>query len=1221
MKRMKPSSPFGRLDFQGDSITLDTEGKVLVLPTGDVDVLPLYNEYTLNPNRLTTAESPFGGLKGSQAADFCPGTIYSHTTGVQITDLSGTNGTHTMSAGKLNELSLLTVDTENHTITQEFNITNYNQFGTIIDDCTSTTDWTPYLSTGDFSISNGLLFTGTTSPAGHSICSKEVSIDLSNIKFLTFTITSSIAGNLYVRLIDVSGNFVTWMTSSNFSISANTETRFTLPIKAISGSVGSLPTGRTSTVDFSQIVTMRIGVSTEAMSSSITILLNEIKGANETSAYIELMVPDNLSATSANLFTHDGTQYNLCRSDSLDSAYSNVTQTSANATLADGTKFDDVYTTGLGRSVYPKGEAGGTKNGSIGSITYSDYAGTLKRIGYRFDLPPYDGGRTLFDTVKCTIVINYAPDSDGIYSASYNFSYSENDSYGILNMACPWLALYDSVSDVIDFYLSTSRFEHLKLKRDEAGTIHDITLYPGNGQIYHGQIRYADLSADSDSDGIPNCLDNFIEGSVSKFLACYSEPVQTPYPIFGFWKWSVSTDDYQPTWNKLAYVSCNHFEPTSTGTFTDPVSMDIFISVRDQAHLNGKKSILAVGCGDQDIIDSILENYTQDFATNLLSVIQNNNCDGVTIDFEYPRATNTITGTSNTPLFQNLMSAIYTTLKTSNPDYYVSVCSPNAPSALFQNSELYQYLDHVFIMGYDYHNANASTAGPCAPYDDSMRYDINDAISAYLKCAPQDKFIFGLPLYGFDYPTVSDTPGAATTGGANYVPISTAFTNSEGKTVAWDQYSHTPYYIYQDGEQWRQVWYDNIASLQLKYNYIMSRGLYGVGWWALGYEINNPEILSSIYNNSKNKLNIINGITSGNYCTGETVSIRAYPPRGYVFDHWIGDTTRITDPTVYYTNIPYMPANEVNLECICTSFSSTWYNASWGHRIEIATDPYFVSAAQTGIPFFVSIQNDSLKTSPTGHVANANGYDIIFVAVDGTTVLDHIIKSYNGTTGTIEAYVNLPSLSSTNNTVFYMYYGNASITESQEDAVNTFDSDYLLKWYAEAVFPQETTYTGDLSGIPAAFTVSAKIKPSGSGWRYIFTNNGVGNDGYRLCINDTNYLTFTLATVSDYVFSGISQLENDYEYYISIVVAGGNATAYVTREGCETETQIKGAGTMVGTPAHYTVGENYNGDDFTGTIYEVVVSDTVRSASWLRTLAKNRVNGKSCIAYDEETNT
>lgn len=50
-----PEAPYSQLEFIGDSVVLETSGKVLVLPTGDNTKLPLYNEYTLTEGRTRSA--------------------------------------------------------------------------------------------------------------------------------------------------------------------------------------------------------------------------------------------------------------------------------------------------------------------------------------------------------------------------------------------------------------------------------------------------------------------------------------------------------------------------------------------------------------------------------------------------------------------------------------------------------------------------------------------------------------------------------------------------------------------------------------------------------------------------------------------------------------------------------------------------------------------------------------------------------------------------------------------------------------------------------------------------------------------------------------------------------------------------------------------------------------------------------------------------------------
>ena len=106
MRLKQPAAPFERLEFHGDSVSLDTEGKVLVLPSGNPNIFPLNNEYTLNSNRLSIAESPFGGLKGSGSPDYCVGTVnIIEGDGVYLHDVNGQNSSKTLSAGELEKVN------------------------------------------------------------------------------------------------------------------------------------------------------------------------------------------------------------------------------------------------------------------------------------------------------------------------------------------------------------------------------------------------------------------------------------------------------------------------------------------------------------------------------------------------------------------------------------------------------------------------------------------------------------------------------------------------------------------------------------------------------------------------------------------------------------------------------------------------------------------------------------------------------------------------------------------------------------------------------------------------------------------------------------------------------------------------------------------------------------------------------------------------------------
>lgn len=87
----------------------------------------------------------------------------------------------------------------------------------------------------------------------------------------------------------------------------------------------------------------------------------------------------------------------------------------------------------------------------------------------------------------------------------------------------------------------------------------------------------------------------------------------------------------------------------------------------------------------------------------------------------------------------------------------------------------------------------------------------------------------------------------------------------------------------------------------------------------------------------------------------------------------------------------------------------------------------------TNFPMLVSETIAALKTTGNGgSVTNASGHDIVFSTdAAGTSLLSWEIVKYVPTTGEIVAFVKVPSISHTVDTVIYMPYGNAGITTFQ----------------------------------------------------------------------------------------------------------------------------------------------------------------------------------------------
>ena len=94
--------PFEKLHFNSEnSIILNDPIEMLVLHTGDEDIFPSFNEYTVN--RCSLDETPCGGMKYSITADMKPGTVEIVGEGCYLKNIAGTEIKKIISAGKLAE--------------------------------------------------------------------------------------------------------------------------------------------------------------------------------------------------------------------------------------------------------------------------------------------------------------------------------------------------------------------------------------------------------------------------------------------------------------------------------------------------------------------------------------------------------------------------------------------------------------------------------------------------------------------------------------------------------------------------------------------------------------------------------------------------------------------------------------------------------------------------------------------------------------------------------------------------------------------------------------------------------------------------------------------------------------------------------------------------------------------------------------------------------------
>lgn len=318
-----------------------------------------------------------------------------------------------------------------------------------------------------------------------------------------------------------------------------------------------------------------------------------------------------------------------------------------------------------------------------------------------------------------------------------------------------------------------------------------------------------------------------------------------------------------------------------------------------------------------------------------------------------------------------------------------------------------------------------------------------------------------------------------------------------------------------------------------------------------------------------------------------------------------------------------------------------WYNESWTKRVKVTIDHTKVSATLYDFPVYID-----LSELPADFHANCNqtdARDIRVTTSDGTTEVPREVVFYDSATDTGELHFKAPSLSSSVDADFYIYYGNASATEPASNATygseNVWDSNFKAVYHLQedpsGTAPQlldSTSNNNDLtsagsmtSGDSVAVKIGNGIDFDGSNDELVSANNvgitGAGNRTVSAWVKqptaaNKNFLGFGTTTTGgcfDMLFHSNKVAVHCYGggydniSYAPAYTANTLVHAYATYNGTAVNTFVNGTG---GTATNMTLntansvlrigkGTYATLDRLTGQMDEVRVSDVVRSADWM----------------------
>jgi len=340
--------------------------------------------------------------------------------------------------------------------------------------------------------------------------------------------------------------------------------------------------------------------------------------------------------------------------------------------------------------------------------------------------------------------------------------------------------------------------------------------------------------------------------------------------------------------------------------------------------------------------------------------------------------------------------------------------------------------------------------------------------------------------------------------------------------------------------------------------------------------------------------------------------------------------------------------------------------STFGYRKAITIDHTKVSGDLVNFPVLINLPTDA---SLAAH-AQATGNDILFTSSTtawntGTTndKLAHEIETYTTATGSLQAWVKIPNLSSTVDTVIYMYYGNAGATTQQNKTAvwdtNTKMVQHMNQTGTGAVgdFKDSTQYgnnSANTAGQPtvtfsgkignaqgfnstsqyidmgnggvlspvASITVSAWIKATAlENGRYIVNKWNDTADGYSMHFAYNNLYfqlrdgSYGYATIVETPYSNLS---TDWIYVTGTYnnVSGGNL--YVNGVSKDQNTDV--SRTAVASSRSLRIGSSFNGTAlWSGSLDEVRISNTTRSATWIATEYNNQSSPSTFYSLSPET--
>lgn len=340
---------------------------------------------------------------------------------------------------------------------------------------------------------------------------------------------------------------------------------------------------------------------------------------------------------------------------------------------------------------------------------------------------------------------------------------------------------------------------------------------------------------------------------ISPIATSLSLPERKSIGFLPYWLMTKAQPSYSPYLTDLAYFSLTVRGDGTIERFVRPgeeepgfttLKKETTKEVLRKAKNDGLVTSLTVFMSDESAISELLENpepHAQTIISEITPLFHEYGFTDLNLDIESVKTASASGRRSFTQLVKTLKNELVKKeLGTLTVELTVaSLFNYHVSDPV----EIGAVADTIVLMTYDYHYPGSLLSGPIAPIGGTFTVRANDVRTSLLNAIqkiPKEKVVMGIPLYGYEWETVSGTASAAVIPGTGQTAsdhrVEELLATCTNCKEYWDTESEEPYLLYPEASYYTAIVYTNSQAIESRLRLSKELGLGGVAFWALGYE-------------------------------------------------------------------------------------------------------------------------------------------------------------------------------------------------------------------------------------------------------------------------------------------------------------------------------------------------------------------------------------------------